>query len=462
MGASNMSPGGALLKSSRLFSVPKPLPEPPSIGLLLSSHVSPTMTRHYPQHQSITSPLSSREKGDWGLKRGLPLKTTMTTSTPLVRVKQIDSIESVTDFASAADHTLSLEKFQELRVAVSIPKPKDRGQLYQQTNQPPKSVFEEDTDFTETRDGKADVKRWKFKGPWLARLSEGVFLEYLKKQVRPRRAEFREVLKEKLAADKSARLAAEAKEKGLEPPAAIQPQELGEEELSEYVRYLRHDRATLYALVSKFLDLAPLGQPVGILSTFLSTPENSAEESPYGKTGPPPSHPSAGISYLRTSSFMENHPVYGPQERHTPVMSRVLHPRQGLAPAKLGVAGFVAETPDGDNEFNTRPNRRVNYHKRMLTGITHLDTTTFGGAKAFVDPNTASIDPSGKVILRLRASSPESQLIAKESQGREKVYIDKPAEAPKKEQRSGAGADAWRMDSVADEVLGDIPRSPNY
>ncbi|KAI5459781.1 mitochondrial ribosomal protein MRP51 [Mariannaea sp. PMI_226] len=458
MAPSNVSPGGALLRSSRMFSIPKPLREPPSTNLHIGDHKSPTMTRQYPQSQSITSPLSSREKGDWGFKRPFPLKSTMTTSTPLIRIKQVDSIENVTDFASAADHTLSLEKFQELKIALTIPKTTERG-TPSQADTWRKSVFEEDMDFTDVREGKADVKRWKFKGPWLARMTEGEFLDYLKKQVRPRRAEFREVLKEKLAADKSARLATEAKEKGLTPPAAIQPQEVSEEELSQFVRSLRNDRATLYGLVSKFLDLAPLGQPVGIIQTFLKAGENAAPESPYGKTGPPPSHPSAGIGYLRTNAFMENHPVYGPQARHSPVMSRVVYPRAGPSPAKLGVGGFVADAPAGDNEFNMRPNRnRTNTNKRMLAGIQHLDTTTYGGAKAYVDPKTASIDPSGKVVLQLSDADLESQLIAKEAQGREQIYIDQPRQAPKKKET--VEADPWRMDLAANEVLGDAPRTP--
>ncbi|KIL95371.1 hypothetical protein FAVG1_00108 [Fusarium avenaceum] len=451
MGGRAVSPGGALLRSSRLFSLPKPLPEPQSTNLHIGDHKSPTMTRQYPQYQSITSPLSSREKGDWGFKRPFPLKSTLTTSTPLIRVKQVDSIESVTDFASAADHTLSLEKFQEMRIPLSIPKGNDRSGTSMRNDSWRKSVFEEDLDFTEYRKGRIDDKRWKFQGPWLARMTEGDFIAYLDKNVRPKRSQFRQLLKERLVESINSQRAKNAMEQGNSTAPKINISEITEDQFTDYVRSLRSDRATLYGLVSKFLDLAPLGQPVGIIQTFLSAGENAAAESPYGKSGPPPSHPSAGISYLRTNSYMENHPVYGPQKQRTPTLARVVYPRVGPSSAKLGVGGFVADSPPGDNEFNTRNARlKVSVNKKMLTGITQLDTTTFGGAKAYVNPETATVDPSGKVILQLREAGTEAQLVAREAQGRTKVYnaskqASKQAEAP---------ADPWRADRVADELLG--------
>ncbi|KAF4446367.1 hypothetical protein F53441_9990 [Fusarium austroafricanum] len=452
MGGRAVSPGGALLRSSRLFSLPKPLPEPQSTNLHIGDHKSPTMTRQYPQYQSITSPLSSREKGDWGFKRPFPLKSTLTSSTPLIRVQQVDSIESVTDFASAADHTLSLEKFQEMRVPLSIPKGNDRGGTSARTDAWRKSVFEEEVDFTENRKGRADDKRWKFQGPWLARMTEGDFLGYLNKSVRPKRAQFRQLLKERLTESLNAQRATTAMEQGNAAPPKITHKDITEDQFTDYVRSLRNDRATLYGLVSKFLDLAPLGQPVGIIQTFLSAGDKAAAESPYGKSGPPPSHPSAGISYLRTNSYMENHPVYGPQKQRTPTLARVVFPRQGPSPAKLGVGGFVADTPPGDNEFNTRDSRmRVSANRKMLTGITHLDTTTYGGAKAYVNPETATIDPSGKVVLQLRAASTEAQLVAREAQGRARVY-NSSKQTPKKTSNQ---PDPWRAERVADELLGE-------
>lgn len=455
MGGRAVSPGGALLRTSRLFSVPKPLPEPPSTNLHIGDHKSATMTRQYPQHQSITSPLSSREKGDWGFKRPFPLKSTMGTSTPLIRIKQLDSIEHITDFASAADHSLSLEKFQELHIALSVPKGGDRrgpsrSDLWH------KSVFEEDMDVTDFQRGRADDRRWKFQGPWLARMTEGDFVQYVDKKVRPKRAEFRALLKSKLADDMTRQRNSAALEQGAPAPPKVAVKDITEEQFTDYLRSLRNDRVTLYALVSKFLDLAPLGQPVGFIKSIWSTQDVGLPESPYGKSGPPPSHPSAGIGYLRTNSFMENHPVYGPQANRTPALARVVYPRTGFAPAKLGVGGFVADAPPGDNEFNIRHGRgRISANKTMLNGIMHLDTTTFGGAKAYVEAQTASVDPSGKVVLQLRETHPEAQVIAREAKGLTKIYDDG-TKKPRKSRQSHQDVDNhgdWRAEQVADQIL---------
>ncbi|KAL6866733.1 mitochondrial ribosomal protein MRP51 [Trichoderma novae-zelandiae] len=456
-----VSPGGALLRTSRMFSIPKPLPEPPSTTLHIGDHKSATMTRPYPQHQSLTSPLASREKGDWGLKRPFPLKSTMATSTPYIRVKQMDTVENVTNFASAADHSLSLEKFQELRVAMSVPFNTDKkSHSSPRTELWHKSVFEEDMDFTDFKGGRGDDRRWKFQGPWLARMTEGEFVEYLNKKVRPKRAHFRALLKEKLADDITTNQNKAALEAGKVAPPKFEVRDITEAQFTEYLRALRNDRVTLYALVSKFLDLAPLGQPVGIIHAFWADRDSLAPESPYGKSGPPPSHPSAGISYLRTGSFMENHPVYGPQGKRTPALARVVYPRSGPMPPKLGVGGFVADAPSGDNEFNQRAYglSRMSNNKAMLNGIMHLDTTTYGGAKAYVEATTATVDPSGKVVLQLREADPEAQVVARESKGLTEIYHDGPTKSfvpsTPRSQQSTRTWDETRLNRVADEVLG--------
>ncbi|KAL6796777.1 mitochondrial ribosomal protein MRP51 [Trichoderma sp. SZMC 28012] len=476
MGGRAVSPGGALLRTSRMFSIPKPLPEPPSTNLHIGDHKSATMTRPYPQHQSITSPLASREKGDWGLKRPFPLKSTMATSTPFIRIKQVDTVENVTNFASAADHSLSLEKFQELRVAMSVPFNTDKkSDSSPRTELWHKSVFEEDMDFTDFQRGRGDDRRWKFQGPWLARMTEGEFIEYLNKKVRPKRAHFRTLLKEKLADDITTSQNKAALEAGKAAPAKIEARDISEEQFTDYLRSLRNDRVTLYALVSKFLDLAPLGQPVGIIQTFWSDRDSLAPDSPYGKSGPPPSHPSAGISYLRTGSFMENHPVYGPQGKRTPALARVVYPKAGPMSPKLGVGGFVADAPSGDNEFNPRTYGRARFSpiKSMLNGIMHLDTTTFGGAKAYVEATTANVDPSGKVVLQLRETGPEAQVVARESKGLTEIYHDGPtksyvpttpsnstgAPSGQEGQRSTRVSNEARLNRVADEILEESLRS---
>jgi hypothetical protein len=313
----------------------------------------------------------------------------------------------------------------------------------------PKSVFEEDLDFTESQ-SQTDEQRWKFRGPWLARMSEGHFVRYLNKTVHPKRAQFRVLLKRKLAEDITTSQNKMAMEKGTPAPPKVEPRDISEAHFLEYLRTLRHDRVSLYSLVSKFLDLTPLTTPIGFVQ-LLSPPSSS----PYGKSGPPPSHPSAGISYLRTNSFMENHPVYGPQARRTPALARVVYPRAGHKPAKLGVGGFVADVPVGDNEFNIRYGRGKTQSNKMLNGIAHLDTTTYGGAKAYVEPQTATVDPSGKVVLQLRETHPEAQVVAKESKGLSHIYHSGETRTSSSPQRQGKQSQEQRMERIADEILND-------
>jgi hypothetical protein len=425
MGSRALSPGEQLLRGSRLFSIPKPLRDAPTNTKMLAPKSS-TMTKTFPQYQAITSPLSAREKGDWGFKRPFPVKTTLATTTPLIRIKEVDTVESVTDFNTASDHALSLEKFQEMRVVMSIPKSAGLKDKPDVSDTHIVSVFEEESDYTHLdKDKRPALRRWKFKGPWLANMTDGQLEQYIAKAVRPRRQEFAEVLKQRMVDETNSRRATAAMEAGKPVPRPIKASDIKDSEYLTYVRGLRNDVVALYEILAQFLDLAPLAVPKGFskaLSVYLGQSDKGT--SPYGKTGPPPSHPSAGISYLRTSAVMENHPVYGPQAKQSPVLARVLYPRVNGAAAKLGVGGFVANAPAGDNEFNLwKPQRKMG-RGEVLSGIRSLDTKTPGGAKCYVQPHSASVDSTGKVVLRVLESRPESEVVVKEGKGTATIYND--------------------------------------
>ncbi|UKZ72044.1 uncharacterized protein TrAtP1_012981 [Trichoderma atroviride] len=95
----------------------------------------------------------------------------------------------------------------------------------------------------------------------------------------------------------------------------------------------------------------------------------------------------------------------------------------------------------------------------------HLDTTTFGGAKAYVEATTANVDPSGKVVLQLRETSAEAQVVARESKGLTEIYHDGKTKsytrtAPKTtSQPSARVSDETRWNRVADEILDEPSRS---
>ncbi|KAK5661261.1 hypothetical protein OQA88_11155 [Cercophora sp. LCS_1] len=402
-----VSPGGALLRSSRMFSLPPAIP-PPSDDL--SNFFSASATTAYPTHQVLTTTNAMRRRGDWGLKRALPLKKTTKSTHAMVRVIEMDSMEGITDYWAASDHGITLRKFQELNLPVTIPRP---GRLNRpDINLPAKSSFEEDTDFTAVnpvdRAALRD-KRWKFTGPWLAGMAHGEFVRWLEKTVRPKRPEFREFLKQKLVEDAHKIAAQEAQDKGEPEPVMADAASVSEEQVINYIRKLRDNKGALYDMVGQFLDLAPVQPPTTNPSLGIPTP--LATPSAYAERGPPVTHPSAGLSYLRTSSFMENHPFYGPQKSHKPVETRVVRPRRQnmFLDAKFGVAGFITDRPDGDTLSNRRDKGSAYFSK--------IDPELKGGAKGWMQAVSASVNPRGCVEIVLDDADHEAYLVAQELLG---------------------------------------------
>lgn len=426
-----MTPGGALLRASRMFSLPPALSSSAGDVAAAASRSSDTATAPYPTMQSVTTPQSSRDRGDWGFKRPLPLKSTTKTTTPLIRVKKVDSIEHVTDFASAADHTLSLEKWQEMSVPITMPDSKKRSDSLRNFAVPGVSVFEEKFDVTAFESGmaaQAEDKRWKFRGPWLAGVTEGNFQKYLKRQVRIKRPEFRQFLRERLSVQLSQSAATAALEAGKEVPTPIAAEDITDAQLTEYLRTLRSDRPTLYKMIGEFLDLAPVPPPSSFALSSLGpmAPRDSRPTgpvNPYAEEGPPVTHPSAGLSYLRTASYLDNHPIYGPQKSHPPVKARIIMPRtqhMGSFSAKLGVGGFVADVPQGDTAFQQRSLR--GRHADRIPGLNGIDPAIEGGAKTYVQAVSAKVDSQGRVHLKVGEANQEAELVQKELVGEAKVF----------------------------------------
>lgn len=145
----SLSPTANLLRNSRLFSLPNPLPRPPvsetsGAGI---SRASDTATLPYPTHQAIATTKSSLARGDWGLKRPLPSRSFLVqVSDPVLRIKQLDTIEHVTDFDSAADHVRTRQKWEEM----GVPMMKGMTQMrdYDLSGTPPAGAFEVRDDTT--------------------------------------------------------------------------------------------------------------------------------------------------------------------------------------------------------------------------------------------------------------------------------------------------------------------------
>ena len=383
MALKRMSPMASLLRTSRLFSLPPPLPKPASDFTATANFDSDTATSPYPTQIAIETTASSLGRGDWGLKRPLPRQSTYEkTTTPMLRIHNIDSIDHITDFDSAADHGLTLRKWQEMNVPISL----EPSRKKVSATEPPVSAFESDVDNIQGGSQDSNTVRWKHKGPWLAGKSEGEFEEFVEKKVKRRKFEFRQFLREQLAMSATRKRREAAIESGEEIQAGLA--DVSDTDLEKHIKDLRRNEEKLNLLVERFLDLP-------------SSTHTSGLNMVYRDRGPPTTHPSAGLSYLRTKSHIHNHPILGPMEVEPPVQGRVLRPqkkggRGARNEALVGVAGIAAD----DNKIPL-------YQSGDLPGVASFDPDIPGGAKIWVHPDTSSIDSQGRVQLRWtdRASS---------------------------------------------------------
>jgi len=441
------SPTARLLQSSRLFSLPRPLPQP-ALELISSTGIyraSESATLPFPTHQAIATPASSHFRGDWGLKRPLPAKATRGTSTPHIRIAAQDTPEHITDFGSAADHTLNEAKWREMGVPMLVKLgPSENGATPWSV-----SVFEDGIDNTDegqkgmSDDGRTGKQRWKHSGPWLAGMQDGEFEAYVQRlgdrrtknakgtTARGGRERWREFLRQYIADKRLAEERRKATEEGAIETLAEREklrQSLipTDKELPAIEKGLRDAHqidnlsSELTAVICAFLDL-----PAVYASAMAGSDFQQRIKAPMLKTlvnrlvsneAPPSTHPSAGLSYLRTSAIMNNHPVHGPQAHRSPVLSRVIRPRNSVrgneSNAKVGVGGFVAEDPISLYHNPARMGSRVTqsevggYDPDLMANA--LDPDLPGGNKMWVQPLSASVDSQGRVRLQLNRGDKEA------------------------------------------------------
>lgn len=309
----------------------------------------------------------------------------------MIRISDIDSIDHITEFESAADYTITLRKWQEMNVPISVALP-PRSRINEgRSLQAKESVFEAPLDSTEKGNGETDQRRWKFQGPWLARKSEDNFQQYIL-HVRSRKAQFREFLRGELQPQmvEVRKRAAMALGEDLDQVS----EEVSEGDIDAYIRKLRQDRKSLHQLIEKFLDLPNYYDLSGQLPKSTNSSAKTKEHV-FMEEGPPQTHPSAGLSYLRTASHIFNHPLLGPRNTEPPVQGRILKPQRSArgkdTHAMAGVAGVVAYDD------------RSSFHKKTSPpGIREFDPDIPGGTKQWYHPEHASIDSRGRLNLTLK------------------------------------------------------------
>jgi len=266
-------------------------------------------------------------------------------------------------------------------------------------------------------EAKLDVKpgeddsttRWKFKGPWVAGMTQGHFDAWVTKELKKRKPEFMAFLREHRIQQLKKERRKAAREAGTDV-TAVESNELSERELADYLRTLRQDynlASELAGLINAFLDLPSIPTAPGRRSNFLTQYE--ATEKP-----PPSTHPSAGLTYVRSDAFLNNHPIFGPQARQEPVEARILagSRTQGFNTSfqgKVGVAGLVAQPPPDSGRIRSIPDSKEldemrDGPDRRQTIIDEKGTSiglgTPGGNRIWVEPTTLSVDARGRAQLR--------------------------------------------------------------
>ena len=389
MASKQVSPAAQLLRRSRLFSLPPNLPRPSrDQNKATVSYESDTATVHFPTSASIETTHSSRARGDWGFKRNLPLKSTTNTSTPVVRVKEVDNIDHITNYESAADHTLTLQKWQEM----SLPIRQKKSGNFQYSEVMPLSpnfsvfdVFEPKVSRNSQQPQPAS-RRWRFKGPYLAGMDNVAFERFVEKQIKTRRAEFRQYLWNYIFDVKRKRANDNAMAEGVDSQSANIT--LTEDEFQTEVIRLRQGKEEIWRILWNFLDLP------GRVPTPVAPGDTRVSE----QSGPPITHPSAGLSYLRNNAHVDNHPLLGPQLEGPPVRGRVLQRGQtttGVSERGGALVGLGGVVVGGPPKLHKGDFDQGGFHSQ-------------GGAKGWFKPGEASIDSAGRVNMNVKYASQEA------------------------------------------------------
>ncbi len=457
MTAARLSPAANLLRNSRLFAIPAvlslPAVEPSSEPI---SH-SDSATTPYPTRAAIETPLTSLNQGDWGLKRPLPIKTTRRSGTPLIRFQRgIDTPEHVVDFESAADHVLTLRKYQELNLRVTLPAPRQKtgqehrispfeaeldhtanhvplalnqnvptswldqnsservqhmpkhlkdtllmaqkeweGKERKQREREQKEREQSGTNTIHTQSTTSTFtppveppRRWRYSGPYLAGLNGLEFDAFLTSITREKRAAFREVVKSHLIEERGRKQRQKALDEGYTDVPSQDHAEVTTDDIAEHMRDLRNEPGKFGPLIAEFFDLADGPKTLDATDPW-SYGRHTIAADLYKETGPPRTHPSAGLSYLKTEASVVNDSTTGPRLARYGVAARLLKSRQQThnthAPY-VGVAGFVVPQPEnpsmGEQNWKWEPEK--------------------DGPKLAVTPLSTSLSQAGSVEIKTR------------------------------------------------------------
>lgn len=398
-------------------------------------------------------------------------------------VRGIDTPEGVADYESAADHALTLKKFQELNQALQHEYHRTAQEHHRNvsSNTEQRSVFRSTYDNTTNLSGSApanappsgiwpevrpeDIKnalpqkllnkqraieenkraereaagidtsiesgeqqiikanearqkrvyRWKYAGPSLNQMTGMEFDDYLHKLGDKERNLLDDRIKKEIKRERLVK----AREEGT-MTQELQDRAVTDEEVKNYRRHLRQDPEKFGPIIADLLDM-----PEGIQNF-----ESGVRPWTYGrttlatgawrKTGPPRTHPSAGLSYLQDNRLADNDPMYGPQRLPKAVLARVVKKRHAAlginatrVQADVGVAGFIASEVDNNKSATDHYNRTGDLHP--------------AGQKFAVEVVPSHVKPDGALDLQFKKTPVDLYRVQNDRIHFERVISDQEA-----------------------------------
>lgn len=274
--------------------------------------------------------------------------------------------------------------------------------------------------------------RWKFKGPWVAGMTQGDFEAFITQELKGRKAEFNTFLRTHAANAIAARKRAEIRHEGYDETRsgsirAAQGVEVAESESeSQSETSFEEDPSTPAPLppatdseidtyILTLRQTFALGSELAILlQTFLDLPAvaGSALETyhqSFYEQGPPKTHPSAGLSYLRSDAFLDNHALFGPQRVRPPTEARLLASsfraaaNPNIQSGRIGVAGVVALQPTGPGRpIRSIPDLPHNDDMQEVEDrkLNNVGLGTPGGNRMWVQATGLGLNSRGRIHLK--------------------------------------------------------------
>ena len=365
-----------------------------------------------------------------------------------------DTMESITEYESAGDHTCTLAKLQELNLAMMT----ERRTVSGSTE---RSVFETGDGPTLPKSLEKSPKSDAIAGAgtmehdtqvFLPDMTEEDFERFLWEKIDQRRDEFIAFLKKETDKELSRAHKLKAIDVGSET-TKLDEKAIPDEQFAAYIDLLHQRKGNaskLFPAILQFFGIAPITYKSGssipalgaaredtALRDMLHVKQGSANDRlianignllPGSKAQPSNPeeviglykdkhkqahhhHPSLGLSYNRSNAYVAIHPEIGPLKQSSAVPARVLQPRimatRSSGKYFVGLAGVVADGPGR----NTHANSKRGAGWAGSPG-TLLDTDTPGGEIVYVTVERASVDRNGRLDLQLGTPTPAATAIS--------------------------------------------------